>query len=404
MEENGKPLSFFQHGMMPQEETLDREKKGKRFVIGLPVESDPHETRISLTPQAVHLLTEGGHRVLIERGAGRGAKFSDHDYSEAGGELVDGKACVFEASVILKVSPLTRQEIELLGPGKTILTSLHLATRDESYFLDLIKHKVTAIAFELIEDDAQQLPVLRSMCEIAGTVAVNLGAVLLSSENNGKGVMLGGITGITPTEVVILGAGTAAESAARTALGMGAIVKVFDRSITNMRSLKQFLGQGIFTSVMHPPVLKRAFETADLVISTLQRLHEDSFFMISEDIIMSMKPGSVLIDIFVDQGSSFETAVYASQEDPVFIRHGVVHYMVPNLPAKVARTASIALSNVLMPILLDKGRCGGILQLVKDDWGVRKGVYLYNGILTNELIGNQFGITSKDIDLLLSAF
>lgn len=404
MEETGKPLSFFQHGMMPKEETLDREKKGKHFVIGLPRESDPQETRISLTPQAVNLLVEGGHRVLIERGAGNGAKFSDHDYSEAGGELVNDKPSVFEASILLKVSPLNKPEIDLLGPGKTIITSLHLATRDESYFQELIRHKATAIAFELIEDEAQELPVLRSMCEIAGTVAVNIGSGLLSSENNGKGILLGGITGITPTEVVILGAGTAAETAARTALGMGAIVKVFDRSITNLRSLKHFLGQGIFTSVMHPPVLKKAFETADLVISTLQRLHEDSFFVITEDMIMSMKRGSVLIDIHVDQGSSFETGVYTSREEPVFIRHGVVHYMVPNLPARVARTASIALSNVLMPILLDKGRSGGILQLIKDDWGVRHGVYLYNGILTNELIGNQFGITSKDIDLLLSAF
>jgi alanine dehydrogenase len=404
MEETGKPKSFFQHGMMPKEETLDREKKGKNFVIGLPKESDPQETRIPLTPQAVHLLVEGGHRVLVERGAGGGAKFSDHVYSEAGGELVNDRASVFEANILLKVSPLTRQEIELLGPGKTIITSLHMARRDESYFNELIRHKVTAIAFELIQDEAQELPVQRSMSEIAGTVAVNIGSGLLSSENNGKGILLGGITGITPTEVVILGAGTAAENAARTALGMGAIVKVFDLSITKLRSLKHFLGQEIFTSVMHPPVLKKAFETADLVISTLQRLHQDSFYLIPEDLILSMKPGSVLIDINVDQGSSFETGIYTSREEPVFTRHGVVHYMVPNLPAKVARTASIALSNVLVPILLDKGLCGGILQLIKDDRGVRKGVYMYNGILTNELIGNQFGITSKDIDLLVSAF
>lgn len=404
MEDSGKPISFFQHGMMPQEETLDREKKGKHFIIGLPRETDPMETRISLTPQAVHLLVEGGHRVLIERGAGNGPKFSDHDYSEAGGELLDDNPSVFEASIILKVSPLTKAEIDLLGPGKTIITGLHLATRDEMYFQDLIRHKVTAIAFELIRDEAQEAPVLRSMCEIAGTVAVNIGSVLLSSENNGKGILLGGITGITPTEVVILGAGTAAENAARTALGMGAIVKVFDLSITNLRSLKHYLGQEIFTSVMHPPVLKRAFETADLVISTLQRLNEESFYLIPEDFILSMKSGSVLMDIHVDQGSSFETGMYTSREEPIFTRHGVVHYMVPNLPAKVARTASIALSNVLMPILLDKGKCGGILQLIKEDLGVRQGVYLYNGILTNELIGNQFGITSKDIDLLLSAF
>ncbi|MDD4645803.1 MAG: alanine dehydrogenase, partial [Bacteroidales bacterium] len=202
MEETGKPLSFFQHGMMPKEETLDREKKGKHFVIGVPKESDSQETRIPLTPQAVLLLVENGHRVLIERGAGNGAKFSDHDYSEAGGELFDNKSSVFEANIILKVSPLTQQEIELLSTGKTVITSLSLATRDELYFQELIRRKVTAIAFELIEDEAQEMPVLRSMCEIAGTVAMNIGSELLSSSSNGKGILLGGITGITPAEVV----------------------------------------------------------------------------------------------------------------------------------------------------------------------------------------------------------
>jgi alanine dehydrogenase len=404
MEDQGKPLSFFKHGLLPKEETLDLEKKGRNFIIGLPRETDPMETRIPLTPQAVHLLVENGHRVLVERGAGEGAKFSDRDYAEAGGELVNDKPSIFQANLILKVSPLNRQETDLLAPGKTIITSLHLATRDESYFNELIRHKVTAMAFELIRDDSLEFPVLRSMCEIAGTMAVNIGSGLLSSEKDGKGVLLGGITGITPTEVLILGAGTAAENAARTALGMGAVVKVFDRSITHLREIKHYIGQEIFTSVMHPPVLKKSFETADLVISTLQRLNQDQFYFITEDLVMSMKPGSVIIDIHVDQGSSFETGIYQPPDQMIFTRHGVVHYMVPNLPAKVARTASIALSNVLLPILLDKGRCGGILQLLKDDRGVRRGVYLYNGILTNELIGSQFGIPYQDINLLLSAF
>ncbi|OFY52183.1 MAG: hypothetical protein A2X22_06005 [Bacteroidetes bacterium GWF2_49_14] len=404
MEESGKPLSFFQHGMIPKEETLDREKKGKPIIIGMLRESDPQETRVPLTPQGVGMLVQGGHRVLIERGAGDGGRFSDHDYSESGGEVVDSRAEVFEASMLMKVSPLIRAEIQLLGPGRTIVTGLHLATRDDQYFQELIRRKATAIAFELIQDEVQEMPVLRAMCEIAGTVSVNIGSSLLSSENQGKGILLGGVTGITPSEVVILGAGTAGENAARTALGMGAVVKVFDRSIPQLRALKHHLGRELFTSVIHPPVLKKALETADLVISTLQRLDQDSFFLIPEDMIMSMKPGSVIIDIHVDQGSSFETGIYATPEKLIFEKHGVLHYMVPNLPARVARTASIALSNVLVPILLDKGRCGGILQLIKDDRGVRQGIYLYNGILTNELIGNQFGIPSKDIGLLLSAF
>lgn len=404
MEESGKPKSFFQPGMIPREETLDREKKGRQIVIGLLRESDPNETRVPLTPQGVSMLVDGGHRVLVERGAGEGARFSDKDYSEAGGEVVDSRTAVYEASILIKVSPLIKAEIQLLSQGKTILSGLHLATRDDTYFQELIRRKVTAIAFELIRDEVQEMPVLRAMCEIAGTEAVIIGSSLLGSENSGKGILLGGVTGITPSEVLILGAGTAGENAARTAMGMGATVKVFDRSIPRLRALKHNVGRELFTSVMHPPVLKKAFETADLVISTLQRLDQDSFFLVPEDMVLTMKRGSVIIDIHVDQGSSFETGIYTTPDQPVFQRHGVLHYMVPNLPAKVARTASIALSNVLMPILLDKGRYGGILQLIKEDRGVRQGIYLYNGILTNELIGGQFGIPSKDIDLLLSAF
>lgn len=404
MEESGKPKSFFQPGMIPQEETLDREKKGRQIVIGLLKESDVNETRVPLTPQGVGMLVDGGHRVLIERGAGEGARFSDKDYSEAGGEVVDSRTAVFEASILIKVSPLIKAEIQLLSQGKTILSGLQLATRDDTYFQELIRRKVTAIAFELIRDEVQEMPVLRAMCEIAGTEAVIIGSSLLGSENNGKGILLGGVTGITPSEVLILGAGTAGENAARTAMGMGATVKVFDRSIPRLRALKHNVGCELFTSVMHTPVLKKAFETADLVISTLQRLDQESFFLVPEDMVLTMKRGSVIIDIHVDQGSSFETGIYTTPDQPVFQKHGVLHYMVPNLPAKVARTASIALSNVLMPLLLDKGRCGGILQLIKEDRGVRQGIYLYNGILTNELIGNQFGIPSNDIGLLLSAF
>ena len=404
MDESGKPKSFFQPGMIPQEETLDREKKGRQLVIGLLKESDEHETRVPLTPQGVGMLVDGGHRVLIERGAGDGARFSDRDYSEAGGEVVDSRTAVFEASILIKVSPLIKAEIHLLSQGKTILSGLQLATRDDTYFQELIRRKVTAIAFELIRDEVQEMPVLRAMCEIAGTEAVIIGSSLLGSENSGKGILLGGVTGITPSEVVILGAGTAGENAARTAMGMGATVKVFDQSIPRLRALKHHVGRELFTSVMHTPVLKRAFETADLVISTLQRLDQESFFLVPEDMVLTMKRGSVIIDIHVDQGSSFETGIYTTPDQPIFQKHGVLHYMVPNLPAKVARTASIALSNVLMPLLLDKGRCGGILQLIKEDRGVRQGIYLYNGILTNELIGNQFGIPSNDIDLLLSAF
>ena len=381
-----------------------KQKKGKQLKVGVIGEQDVNETRIPLSPQGVEQLVDAGHQVFIEKDAGTGSRFSSHNFSEAGALVLAEKEKIFEADILLKVSPLSEAEIGLLRTGQTLISSLHLATRNESYFRALMKKKTTAIAFELLQDDYQEFPVLRSMCEIAGTVSVGIGSRYLSTFDSGKGILLGGISGITPSEVLILGAGTAAEYATRTALGMGAVVKVFDPVIPRLRTLKHRIGQEIFTSVMHPPVLKKALKTADLVISTLQRLHRKSFYIVPEDMVMVMKKGSVLLDMHIDQGSSFETGRLTTPSDPVYREHGVIHYMVPNITAQVGRTASIALSNVLIPLLLDKGRCGGIQEQIMENQGVRQGVYLYNGILTHEMIGSYFGIPFKDINLLLAAF
>lgn len=383
---------------------LDKQRKGKQLKVGVIAESDSNETRIPLSPEGIEQLVKAGHQVYVEKGAGTGSRFSSHDFSEAGASVVDKKEELFAVDILLKISPLNEVEIGLLRGGQTLISSLYLATRDEEYFRSLMQKKTTAIAFELLQDDYQEFPVLRSMCEIAGTVSVGIGSRYLSTFDHGKGILLGGITGLTPSEVLILGAGTASEYATRTALGMGAVVKVFDNVIPRLRDLKQRVGQEVFTSVMHPPVLKKAFETADLVISTLQRLHHKSFYMVSEDLVMSMKKGSVLIDMHIDQGSSFETGRLTTPDNPVYREHGVIHYMVPNITALVGRTASVALSNVLIPLLLDKGRCGGVHQQILENYGVRQGVYIYNGTLTHEMIGNHFRIPYQDIDLLLAAF
>ncbi len=404
MHETEKPLSQFHSVRLPQEEVLDREKKGKQLKIGIIGETDPNETRVPITPQGVELLVQNGHEVLVQDLAGIGSRFTPSAFSEAGAIVVNDLGRLFTADLLLKISPLTEQEISMMKGNQTLISSLHLATRQESYFRALMNKKTTAIAFELLRDDVQEFPVLRSMCEIAGTVSVGLGSRYLSTYNQGKGILLGGISGVTPAEILLLGAGTAAEYAARTGLGMGAVVKVFDHSIPRLRSIKHRIGREIFTSVIHPPVLEKAFETADLVISTLQRLNPDSFFLVPEDMIMKMKKGSVVVDMHIDQGSSFETGRLTSPEEPVYREHGVIHYMVPNMTAQVGRTASIALSNVLIPLLLNEGRCGSIQQLILEDLGVRHGVYLYNGILTHEMIGSYFKIPFKDINLLLAAF
>ncbi|MCK5820295.1 MAG: alanine dehydrogenase [Bacteroidales bacterium] len=403
MHDTDKSFSHLQ-SLMVQEEMLDTQKMGKQLKIGVIAESESSETRIPLTPEGIEQLVKAGHQVFVEKGAGTGSRFSSHDFSESGASVIDKKEKLFEADILLKISPLNEREIALLRGGQTLISSLYLATRDEAYFRSLMQKKTTAIAFELLQDDNNEFPVLRSMCEIAGTVSVGIGSRYLSTYDQGKGILLGGITGITPSEVLILGAGTASEYATRTALGMGALVKVFDNVIPRLRNLKQRVGQEVFTSVMHPPVLKKAFETADLVISTLQRLHHKSFYLVPEDLIMSMKKGSVVLDMHIDQGSSFETGRLTTSDNAVYREHGVIHYMVPNITAQVGRTASIALSNVLIPLLMDKGRCGGVQQQILTDYGVRQGVYLYNGILTHEMIGSFFKIPFQNIDLLLAAF
>lgn len=404
MHDSDKPLSKLHSIMLPQEEVLERQQKGKQLKIGILQEQNPHETRVPLTPESAGELVKLGHEVLVEAGAGKDCRFSPNDYAEYGGVICQSREQVFEADILLKVSPLDPEEIELLRTGQTLITSLYLATRDEPFFRSLMRKKITAIAFELLQDDYQEFPVLRSMCEIAGTVSVGIGSRYLSGFDQGKGILLGGITGVSPAEVLILGAGTAAEFAARTAIGMGAVVKAFDNDHRRLRSLRHSLNREIFTSVLHPPVLERAFETADLVISTLQRLHRNRFYLVPEDMVSKMKRGSVIIDMHIDQGSSFETGHMTTPEDPVYREYGVIHYMVPNMTSQVGRTASIAISNVLLPLLTDKGKCGGIMQQILENKGVRQGVYLYNGILTQEFIGTYFQIPFKDIDLLLAAF
>lgn len=404
MHDTSKPSSQLNPFLLPQEEVLEKQNKKKQLRIGLIKEQDENETRVPITPEGVHQLVDMGHEVLVEKDTGIGSRFTPTDYAEVGAFICDEKEKVFDADILLKISPLNKAEVSLLRQGQTLFSSLHLASSTEAYFRSLMQKKITAIAFELIQDEYGEYPVLRSMCEIAGTYSVGIGSRYLSHDHQGKGILLGGITGVTPTEVLILGAGTAAEYAARTAIGMGALVKVFDSDIQRLQTLKHRIGHEIFTSVLHTPVLKKAFETADVVISSLQRMRLSSFFLVPEDMVMAMKKGSVIVDIHIDQGSSFETGRVTSPEDPVYREHGVIHYMVPNMTAQVGRTASIAFSNVLLPLLTDEARCGGIKQQVKENVGVRNGMYMFNGILTQEFIGNHFGIPYKDLDLLLAAF
>jgi alanine dehydrogenase len=390
--------------LMPQEEMLEVARQKSSLLIGVPKEISTQENRVSLVPDGVALLCRNGHQVMVEAGAGITAHFSDHEYSEAGAQIAYSPQEVYKADIILKVGPVTREEMEWLHPKQTLISAIQAAMQCEEYFRALLSKKITALAFETIRDRTKQLAVIRAMSEIAGSTSIFIAAEYLASPDFGRGKMFGGFTGITPSEVVIIGAGTVGEFAARSAIGLGALVKVFDNSVYRLRRLQGNLGMRVFTSILHPKVLLEALKTADVLIGAIHAHEGKTPCIISEEMIKQMKDGSVAIDVSIDQGGCFETSRPTSHKSPVYKVHGVTHYAVPNIPSKVPHTASQALNNIIVPIILDIGSEGGIENLLKRDFGVRQGVYIYNGILTNQFISKSYNLPFQDISLLMAAF
>jgi alanine dehydrogenase len=396
-------FSLTKGAFAPQEEMLEvARKKGKLF-IGIPKEIAFQENRVALVPDAVALLTNNGHRVVIEAGAGKAANFEDSDYSEAGAEILLSVADVYKADVIFKIAPPTYEEIELMQPKQTLFSALQLTVQPVDFLKKLISKKLNCVAFDLIVDDAGIFPVIRAMGEIAGGASILIAAELLSNVNNGVGSILGGISGISPTEVVIIGAGTVGEVAARAALGLGATVKVFDNSTSRLRRLQSQLPSRVFTSIIVPKVLEKHLKSADVAIGALRAHRGRTPCVVTEAMVGEMKTGSVIIDVSIDQGGVFETSEVTNHTKPVFRKHGVIHYCVPNINSRVARTASYALSNIFSQIILNMGDEGGFDSVVRKDPGLRNGVYIYNGILTNQYLGEVFNLPFKDINLLMAA-
>lgn len=389
--------------LLPQEEMLEvATRKGKLF-IGMPRETSFQENRVALVPDAVGLLINNGHRVVVETNAGKMSNFQDNDYSEAGAEIVYTTEEVYKADIIMKIAPPSLKEIEMMQPKQTLFSALQLTVQPENFVKQLISKKVTAIAFDWIKDEADIYPVIRSMSEIAGGTSILIAAEYLSNVNNGQGLILGGISGISPTEVVILGAGTVGEFAARAALGLGASVKIFDNSVYKLRRLQSALGTRISTSIIHPKVLAKNLKTADVVIGAIRATEGRTPCVVTEEMVSEMKTGSVIVDVSIDQGGCFETSQVTNHTNPVFRKHGVIHYCVPNIASRVSRTASYAFSTIFTPILLNIGEEGGIEKMLKHNVGVRNGVYIYNGILTNRYLGEFFKLPYKDIELFMAA-
>ncbi|TAG57681.1 MAG: alanine dehydrogenase [Cytophagales bacterium] len=389
------------HALYPQEQLLKIKRDSKSLFIGIPREIEEYESRIMLTPEGVLLLVNNGHEVWVESKAGETAKYSDNDFSEAGAKIVYSTFEVYKADIILKVMPPTLSELEYMRAGQTLFSALQMAKVTSEYIESIVQKRITGIALEFIEDKVGGKPIVRAMSEISGSTVMLIAAEYLSSANEGKGMILGGITGVPPTKVVILGAGTVAEYAARTAMGLGAEVKIFDNHIYKLRRLKQNLGAHIYTSTLDTFTLSHALSEADVVIGALRSEDDRSPCVVTELMVSNMKSDSVIVDVSIDQGGCFETSKLTSLKRPTYKSHGVIHYCVPNIASRVARTATTALSNIFTPLLLQIDNHGGIDDAIFSKEWLMKGVYSYKGSLTNQSIAKRFELKFKDIKLFL---
>ncbi|MFM9075424.1 MAG: alanine dehydrogenase [Bacteroidota bacterium] len=392
-----------QSALAPQEKLAMVRNGSGAFIIGLPREIALQEKRITLTPDAVALLVNNGHQVWVETHAGEGSNFSDHAYSEAGASIVYSPEEVYKAEIILKVEPPTLAEIDLMKPGQTLISALQPGHLEPEYLHRLNARRVTALAYEFIEDKGGGMPVIRAISEIAGIAALSVAAQYLSTAESGRGIILGGITGVPPTKMVIIGAGTAAENVARGALSLGAEVQIFDNHLYKLRRIKHILGQQVYTSTIDTIGLAETLRTADVVIGTLRAEKGRSRHVVSEEMVRAMKPDSLIIDLSIDQGGCIATSAITTHDHPVFRKYDVIHYCVPNIASRVARTATTALSNFFTPTLLRAAEEGGIEDMIFNQRWFMKGVYTYRGHLTNEGIARRFALRHSAIELLFAS-
>ena len=391
---------FSKEELLPQTEMLEVKKKKGELFIGLPKETYLSEKRVCLTPDAVTALTINGHRIVIETGAGDGANYTDKEYSEAGAKISYDVEEAFKCNIVLKVAPPTEKEIAYINPQTILISSLQLKTQSKKYFEALAKKRITAVAFDYIKDELDTYPVVKSLSEIAGTASILIAGELMSGVNKGNGLLLGNIGGVPPSSVVIFGAGTVGEYAAKTALGLGARVKVFDNSISKLRKLQNCLNAPIYTSTIQPKSVAKALMRCDVAIGAIRGKNR-SPICATETMVETMKEGAVIVDVSIDRGGCFETSNVTSHSKPTFVKHGVIHYCVPNIPSRYARTASVSISNIFTPYLLNIADEGGFENAARFDKSLRNGMYFYHGILTNKTVADWFDLPYRDINLLI---
>jgi alanine dehydrogenase len=398
-----KPVISTSFSYETLEETLDVKAKGAQIHIGIPKETAFQENRVALSPEAVGVLVSNGHQVVIEHNAGDAAHYRDKDYSEAGGRIVYSKAEVYKAPILVKSAPVVEEDLPYLQLNQVIVSPIHLSVLKAELLQKMMDKRITAISFENLKDDSGTYPIVRSMSEIAGSAVMLIAGQYLGSANHGKGVLLGGISGIPPTKVIILGAGIVGEFAARAALSLGASVKVFDNSVYRLKRLQNNIGQRMWTSVIEPRILAKQLKSCEVAVGALASDTGRTPMIVSEEMVSNMRPGSVIIDVSIDRGGCFETSEITTHEQPIFMKYGVIHYCVPNIPSGFARTASQAISNVLMPLLLEAGEEGGFENLVWHQVHLRSGIYLFKGALTNFYLSQRFDLKYTDLNLLIAS-
>lgn len=400
---SAKPLISTSFTYETLEETLDVKPRGAELHIGIPKETAFQENRIALTPEGVSVLVNNGHNVVVEAQAGSGSKYNDRDYAEAGAKIEYSREEVFKAPIMVKSAPVVAEDLSLLQMNQTIISPIHLSAMKGEFLQTMMDKKITALSFENLKDDSGTYPIVRSMSEITGGAIMLIAGQYLGCANNGKGVLLGGISGIPPTKVIIIGAGVVGEFATRTALALGASVKVFDNNVYRLKRLQNNLGIRVWTSVIEPKILAKQLKTCEVAVGALSSEFGRTPILVTEEMVASMRPGSVIIDVSIDRGGCFETSEITSHQQPTFIKHDVIHYCVPNIPSGFARTASQAISNVLMPLLLTISEEGGVEEMVWHNFNLRNGIYMYKGYLTNIYLSQRFDLKFTDLNLLIAS-
>ncbi len=398
-----KPLDTEQIGLKTLEQHIIRSNNNVSLKIGLPKEITNEEARISLTPSGVAILKANGHHIIMEKDAGTAANFSDMEYAEAGAEIVSGAQEVYRrAEIIIKVAPVSENEFELLQNGQTVISAIHFGAQTEKYIRTFLNKSITGIGYEFIQGTDGEFPIVRMMHEITGTMAVQVAAHYLESRSHGKGVLLGGVSGVPPASVVILGAGIIGEYAARAALGYGAQVYALDTNLKALRQLDEALNRRIVTTVANEQYISAAVKSADVIIGAAMVEGSRAPCWVTEMMVAGMKPGSVIVDTVIDQGGCVETSRLTSHSNPVFKEYDVTHYCVPNMPAMVAHTATYALNNVLVPYIISIGDAGGIRESLWQNSALRNGTYTYRNRLTKKPLADMFDLEHRDIDILLA--